>query len=643
MSGARKFEIKPPQNNVDKDGHYVSSKFNQHEREIIYARAERITGTSQRGRYRKDVLLNNIEKRMHEIGIQSVTEYLQFAEGDESEQQYLVSALTIHTTSWFRELPHYNTLEKMIRDNIEEFLSRPLMIYCAASSTGEEVYSFGLMCQLIKDSHPQFEYKILGHDIDPISISKAKRAVYPADGVQSIPQKCRKFLLMGSGKTQGFFTIDKEIRKRCDFGVANLREKQNGVVSFDIVVCRNALIYFEPGVMNAIVANLLRLLKPGGVFVVGTSDFVEADKHNLKDLGKSIHVVEGNNAFEGKNTQPRVLIIDDSLTIRNSLSKLLVKEGFRPDAVGSAAEATEFLKREKVSLITLDLHMPGMDGQTWLSAQRSNGLETPVVIISGADPSEAKAVLNALGSGAQDYFEKESLMNNPQRVVEGLRAIAETYNNKRDKKPKAPGAEVFQPKLKIKPKRPSVILIGSSTGGTEALIRFLDKMPMDCPPIVIVQHINLTYAKPFHERLCRVSGLQMAEATNAVVLRPGTIYMTHTDNHIEIQEKGEDVRIKTSHMAAINGVRPAVDCLFRSGTFLGTRACAILLTGMGRDGAQGMLELRKKGAVTLCQDEESCVVFGMPKAAIGLGAAMVVGNLPELRIELKSIIDGKNK
>lgn len=639
MSGARNLASKPA------DDGYVSSKFNPHECEIIYARAERITGTSQRGRYRKDVLLNNVDRRMHEIGITSVTEYLSYAESNESEREFLISALTIHTTSWFRELHHYNQLEKLVRDNLREFNERPLSIYCGACSTGEEVYSFGLMCELIRKDHPNFDYRLLGHDIDPISIGKAKKAVYSAENaLKAIPQKYHEFLLIGSGKTQGFFTVDKEIRKRCDFGVANLREKQNGVVSFDVIVCRNALIYFEPSVMNTIVSNLLRLLKPGGVFIVGTSDFVEAERHDLRDLGKSIHVVEGNNPFEGKNAQPRVLIIDDSLTIRNSLSKLLVKEGFRPDSVGSAAEASEFLKREKVSLITLDLHMPGMDGQTWLGQQRSSGLTTPVVIISGADPSEAKAVLNALGSGAQDYFEKESLMKNPERVVEGLRAIAETYHNKRDKKVKgAPAVVGSQPKLKVKPKRPAAVLIGSSTGGTEALIRFLDRMPSDCPPILIVQHINLSYARPFHERLCRVSGLQLAEATNGAILREGTIYMAHTDNHIEVQEKGDDIRIKTSHMAAINGVRPAVDCLFRSATFLGSRACAILLTGMGRDGAQGMLELRKKGATTLAQDEESCVVFGMPKAAIQLGAAMVVGNLGELRVELKAILESKNK
>ncbi|OQW50538.1 MAG: hypothetical protein A4S09_01725 [Proteobacteria bacterium SG_bin7] len=641
MSGARNLAIKPPVANADRDEGTSSPKFNQYECAIIYAHAERITGTSQRGRYRKDILLNNIERRMHETGISSVTEYLHFAESDPGERQHLVSALTIHTTSWFRELPHYNELERMVRENIEEFLTRPLAIYCAASSTGEEVYSFGLMCELIREDYPKFDYKILGHDIDPISIAKGKKAIYKAEpAIQSIPQKYRKFILMGTGRTEGFFTVDKEIRKRCDFGVANLREKQSVAVLFDIVVCRNALIYFEPGVMNTIVANLLRLLKPGGVFVVGTSDFVEADKHELKDLGKSIYVIEGKVPFEGKSSQPRILVVDDSKTIRNGLTNLLVKEGFRVEAVSSAAEATEFLRREKVSLITLDLHMPGMDGQTWLSQQRGSGLQIPVVIISGADPSETKSVLNALGSGAQDYFEKENLMSNPRRVVEGLKAIIDTYHNKRDKKSKS-GAGVFEPKLKIKPKRPSVIMIGSSTGGTEALIRLLEKMSSDCPPIVIVQHINLNYAKPFHERLCRLSGLGLQEAANGTVLKPGTIYMAHADNHIEINEKGHDICIKTTHMAAINGVRPSVDCLFRSGVFLASRACAILLTGMGKDGAQGMLELRKKGAVTLAQDEESCVVFGMPKAAIQLGAVMVVGNLSELRIELKSIIENK--
>ena len=516
-------------------------------------------------------------------------------------------------------------------------------MYCAACSTGEEVYSFALLMEYIRTKHPKFEYKILGCDIDPVSVEKGKKAVYREDAVTSIPQKFQSMLLMGSGKTSGLFTFDKEIRKRCDFGVANLRDKQLGVSSYDIVTCRNALIYFEPNIMNGIVSNLVRLMKPNGLFIVGTSDFIEPEKHKLKDLGKSVYVMEGQSGLSGHSSAPKVLIVDDSLTIRNSMSKLLIKEGFRVDTAGSAQEATEYLRKEKPSLITLDLHMPGMDGQTWLTQQRANGLTTPVIIISGASPSEAKSVLNALGNGAQDYFEKEALMNNPIKIVEGLKAIIETYQSKKDKKPRLAQPTSGQSKLKISPKRPSVVVMGASTGGTEALVRVLEKMPLNSPPIVIVQHINHNYAKPFHERLCRLSGLQMAEAVNGCLLKDGHIYMSHSDIHIELIARNDEIRIKTSNMGPINGVRPAVDCLFRSATFLGNKVCAVLLTGMGKDGAAGMLELRKKGAVTIAQDEESCVVYGMPKAAVEMGAVMVVGNLGDIRVELRSILESKLK
>ncbi len=130
----------------------------------------------------------------------------------------------------------------------------------------------------------------------------------------------------------------------------------------------------------------------------------------------------------------------------------------------------------------------------------------------------------------------------------------------------------------------------------------------------------------------------MAEASQGTVLKPGTLYMSHGDYHIEITKKGDELRFKNSNLAPVNGFRPSIDHLFRSAAVVDVRIFAALLTGMGKDGAQGLFDLKKKGATTFAQDEDSCIVFGMPKAAIALNAVQFVGNLNEIRAEMKTAI-----
>ncbi|MDZ4660262.1 MAG: chemotaxis protein CheB [Pseudomonadota bacterium] len=623
-----------------------SARYSEDEKEIIFSYAERLTGSCQRGRYRKEILLNNVEKRMHARGLTNLSHYLKFATTDAEEKKYLLSALTIHTTAWFREPSHYSKIEKLVIENMSEFEERPLTMMCAACSTGEEVYSFGLVFESIRASFPKFNYKIVGFDIDPISVEKGQKAVYPAEDIlKSISEKFTKFLLVGSGKTEGRFTLDKEIRSRCEFTAFSLKDEWPSTDLFDIVTCRNALIYFEPNVMATIVNNLTKLMKPNGLFVVGTSDFIDAPKNKLHDLGKSIYVFEGEAPLSKFANGPKILVVDDSSTIRSMLTKLLIKSGFRVDAVESAAEASEFLRKNNVNLITLDLHMPGMDGQTWLSQQRASGLKTPVVIISGANPTEAKSVLHALGSGAQDYFEKEKLMEAPKTIVQSLFAIIESYDKRKNRKVniEASKDESVALKLTKKPprRRPDLILLGASTGGTEALKIILDKMPINSPPIIVVQHISSGFAKAFHEKLASSSGLVMAEAAPGVQLKPGHLYMAHGDYHIELTKKYDELFVKNSYLAPINGIRPSIDHLFRSAAVTDSHLMAGILTGMGRDGAQGLLEIKKKGGITLAQDEDSCVVFGMPKVAIGINAASIVANLVEIRAEIKAAIAGE--
>lgn len=619
--------------------------FTATEIENIYECAERLTGGSQRGRYRKEIIITNVEKRMHENGMTDLSAYLFFAERDPVEKMHLLSSLTIHTTSWFREPIHYTKLESLIIENISEFQGRPLNMMCSACASGEEVYSFGLVLESIRANFAYFDYRIVGFDIDPVSIDRAKKAVYKTvNNLDAVPPKLHKYLLMGTGKAEGKFTLDKEVRKRCEFKTFSLIDRWPGTESFDIVTCRNALIYFESDVMEKIVRGLTGVMKPNGLLVVGTSDFIDAQKNKLKDIGKSIFVFEGMRPLSKYASSPKVLIVDDSATIRITLTKLLTKAGFRVDAVESAKEASEYLRKESVSLITLDLHMPGTDGQTWLNQQRASGLKTPVVVISAADPHEAKGVLTALSNGAQDYFDKDRLLKDPKIIMESLHAIIEGYEKPKVELKVAPAPEANEttspPKPLIKVKRPQLILLGASTGGTEALKIVLDRMPEDSPPIIVIQHITSVYAKAFHEKLAASSGLKMVEAENGVLLRPGHIYMAHGDYHVQVTRLNDTLTIKNSNFPPVNGIRPCIDYLFKSASFLGNRLMAGVLTGMGRDGAEGLLEIKKIGGLTFAQNQESCVVFGMPKVAISLNAASIVGNLYEIRMRIKEAIAG---
>jgi len=178
------------------------------------------------------------------------------------------------------------------------------------------------------------------------------------------------------------------------------------------------------------------------------------------------------------------------------------------------------------------------------------------------------------------------------------------------------------------------ILIGASTGGTQALVKLLPNMPIDCPPIVVVQHILGHFAEPFYKRLCEVSGLKMVEPRNNLLLEPGYLYMATGDFHIGIAKLRGELVLITSNAQPFGSHRPAVNFLFRSAQQNPKNICAILLTGMGSDGASGLSTLHKLGVPTFVQNEESCEIFGMPKEAIKLGAASFVGDLDDIRAQI---------
>ncbi len=615
-------------------------KFSKADEALLYDLASKLTGTCQDGKFRHQVIITNVARRMAKLHIKELKTYLARAKADSSEYQYLVSALTIHTTAWFREAPHFEKLEQDLLADRAKLSGRKFRAFSAACSTGEEVYTCALILESIRQSNPGFEYEVVGADIDPISVKHGKRGIYNLEAVAQIPQRFKKFLLKGSGKTEGTFTLSKEIRSRCKFGTASLTNVQDtGADRYDLIFCRNVLIYFSPQQVEEIVNKLLGILNSDGILCLGHSEALDASKYRVRSLGNARYAPLGtlsSGSTSEVKSPAKVLVIDDSATIRGQLMKLFGKSPLLATSVGSADEATKFLDGESVDLITLDLHMPGQSGQSWLRAQREKGMRIPVIILSGASPAEAVEVLGALESGAQDYIDKSSLHKNSADVLQRIKEIAEQY---RSTKIKRKGAVTKSDKSALKLVRPDLILIGASTGGTEALSKMLKGMPANCPPVVVTQHITPAFAGQFAKRLASVSGLTLAESKDGVELQNNHLYMAWDDYHVGVAERAGKYVLKVSHDGPVNRHRPSVDYLFRTGAAIKTsRIMALILTGMGADGAQGLLELQRKGCMTMAQDEESCVVFGMPKEAIALGAAGFIGNPSDLREQLNKVI-----
>lgn len=610
------------------------------EEEAIYALAERLTGSSQRGRWRKSVLIQNVARRISATGSQSLVAYLGLVDRDDREARQLVSALTIHHTAFFREAEHFEAVLKEI-DATRDDPRAPVTILCAACSSGEEVYSLAMVLEAKRQLGILSDYKVVGVDIDAVSVGRAAKGVYRAERATDVPASYRRFLLTGQGKAAGFVAIDPEVRRRTRFFPADLRVvqaelAQRGEKTFDAILCRNVLIYFDDAGVAKVVRNLLGLLRRGGLLALGHSESIEAASFGIEARGRALYRVPlgriANTAAKGGQASPRALVVDDAASVRKVLATLLSRGGFEVETAGSAAEASRIVERVAVDVVTLDLGMPEVDGATWLRQQRQRGFKAPVVIVSDANPSEAEEVFGALTSGAQDYFEKSLLHQAPEQIVERLRQIVHKGEKSAGRLDSmAPATPVAAP-----PRfRPELLVIGASTGGTDALVRLLNMMPAGTPPLLVVQHISPAFAKPFAERLARAAGLKLALPVHDMPLEDGTLYMALGDYHIGVRRTGGRLRLRISQDPAEHSVRPAADYLFRTVASAKGRALGMLLTGMGRDGAMGLLELAQAGCATFAQDEASCVVFGMPREAIRLGAAQGVFDIPGLRRELE--------
>jgi two-component system chemotaxis response regulator CheB len=339
----------------------------------------------------------------------------------------------------------------------------------------------------------------------------------------------------------------------------------------------------------------------------------------------------------------RVLIVDDSALMRQVLKEILSSDP-EIEVVGAAADP--FAAREKIlqlkpDVLTLDVEMPRMDGLAFLEKlMRAHPM--PVLMVSSLTEKDCDTTVRALELGAIDYVTKPQLdvrsgtMDQADEIVSKVKIAARAHVRRRDRAAVAAldqGTKSSAAKLSSIGFRTThkIIAVGASTGGTEALVRFLVPMPADSPGILIVQHMPAGFTTSFAARLDSLCRMGVREAKNGDRVLPGHVLLAPGNFHMEVKRSGVEVSVKVFQSDPVNRHRPSVDVLFHScAEVLGPNAVGAILTGMGGDGARGLLEMRQAGAYTIAQDEASCVVFGMPREAIELGGAEKIAPLDEI-------------
>jgi two-component system chemotaxis response regulator CheB len=343
----------------------------------------------------------------------------------------------------------------------------------------------------------------------------------------------------------------------------------------------------------------------------------------------------------------KVLIVDDSAVVRQMYKALLESD---PEicVIGTANDpyiAAQKIQKEKPDVITLDIEMPRMDGLTFLKKIMSQA-PMPVVVISNQTSKGAEVAIKALEAGAVDVMTKPNLSNEAEMKesrINLIDKIRSAYSAK------SQAGRVTKPGSGLKEKRSvgsitnqpinfsnqALIAIGASTGGTEAIRTLLEALPPHMPPIVIVQHMPEKFTASFASRLNDVCALQVKEAENGEPVLAGNVYIAPGGRHMAIQNQHGKTTIKIFDDELVNRHRPSVNVLFNSvAEIKGNLAIGIILTGMGDDGASGMLAMHERGSHTIAQDEGSSVVYGMPFKAVLAGGVNSVLPLNEIALEV---------
>ena len=335
----------------------------------------------------------------------------------------------------------------------------------------------------------------------------------------------------------------------------------------------------------------------------------------------------------------KVLVVDDSAIVRKMIGDTLRAEP-DIDVVGGAADpfiARDMILLHKPDVLTLDIEMPRMDGLTFLRKLMEHH-PLPVIIVSSVTKAGSMASVEALRSGAYDVIPKPGGPHEIGQIGERLKERIRSLRSGPAIKYAAPvvAATREQPPARPEPSLSSrrangILVIGASTGGTQAIEAVLTRLPADVPPTLIVQHMPANFTNAFAARLNTVCPMRVVESKGDEQIERGTVYIAPGDYHMLLERHGVQLKTVLRQGPPVHHQRPAVDVLFHSVAKIhGVPVVGVLLTGMGADGADGMVALRTAGAETIAEDEHSCVVFGMPKEAIARGGAVHVTTLLQM-------------
>lgn len=339
----------------------------------------------------------------------------------------------------------------------------------------------------------------------------------------------------------------------------------------------------------------------------------------------------------------KVLIIDDSAMVRKILTQEISKDSTL-EVVGTAPDpyiGRDMIVKLQPDVIILDIEMPRMDGLTFLEKLMKHK-PMPVVILSSLAPKGSEVALRALELGATEVLCKPnaaySVGDMSLQLIDKIKTAACVNVERLIKKNTYTVPKIVNSYAMLKTTN-KVIAIGASTGGTEALKEVLTALPPNMPPIVIVQHMPQFFTKSFAERLNSLCALEVKEAENMEILSTGKALIAPGNYHMELKRSGASYYVEVKTGELVHHQRPSVEILFEStAKYAGKNSIGVILTGMGKDGAKGLLDMKNAGAYTIAQDEASCIVFGMPKEAISMGAAMKVESLHKIPQTLINLV-----
>lgn len=326
----------------------------------------------------------------------------------------------------------------------------------------------------------------------------------------------------------------------------------------------------------------------------------------------------------------RVLVIDDSAVVRDVLTRELSAD---PEIEVVDTALDPYIARDKIvalrpDVVTLDLEMPRMDGMTFLG-KLMHFMPMPVVVVSSLTPAGSETALDALCAGAFEVIAKPGPAYSVGAMAEQLAATIKAAAQAPPRRSMGARVAVRIPALKRTTTR--VVGIGASTGGTVALERLLSALPLDAPPTAVVQHMPEGFTRSFAQRLDSQCAVEVKEAEDGDLMAPGKVLVAPGNRHLLLRRSGATYRVELRDGPPVSRHRPSVDVLFKSlAACAGADAIGLILTGMGTDGAAGLLDMRTSGALTIAQDEATSVVWGMPREAVECGAACEVLPLDEM-------------